>query len=288
MISAADMAVSAAESTFVLPSINYYAIAPILILFGASVVSVLFESFLPRGARRPAQLVLVIGAIVAAFVVTIDLRGTRLVTGEGAVAVDGPTLLMWGALLIIGLLAAFLMAERTIDPLGDAFAPRASALPGSEDEQQFARRGFMQTEIWPFFLFALTGMLAFVAANDFLIMFVALEVMSLPLYLLAGMARRRRLLSQEAALKYFILGAFSSAFFLYGAALLYGYSGSVGFVGIADVLAAKPAEGTMVAVGIALVMVGLLFKVAAVPFISGHQMSIRALPRRSPRSWQPP
>ncbi|MFY9231270.1 MAG: NADH-quinone oxidoreductase subunit NuoN [Candidatus Nanopelagicales bacterium] len=266
MISAADMAVSAAESTFVLPSINYYAIAPILILFGASVVSVLFESFLPRGARRPAQLVLVIGAIVAAFVVTIDLRGTRLVTGEGAVAVDGPTLLMWGALLIIGLLAAFLMAERTIDPLGDAFAPRASALPGSEDEQQFARRGFMQTEIWPFFLFALTGMLAFVAANDFLIMFVALEVMSLPLYLLAGMARRRRLLSQEAALKYFILGAFSSAFFLYGAALLYGYSGSVGFVGIADVLAAKPAEGTMVAVGIALVMVGLLFKVAAVPF----------------------
>jgi len=97
-------------------------------------------------------------------------------------------------------------------------------------------------------------------------MFVALEVMSLPLYLLAGMARRRRLLSQEAALKYFLLGAFSSAFFLYGMAMLYGFSGSVSLVGIADTLSAKPTEGSLVAIGMALLLVGLLFKVAAVPF----------------------
>ena len=58
-------------------------------------------------------------------------------------------------------------------------------------------------------------------------MFIALEVLSLPLYLLAGLARRRRLLSQEAALKYFLLGAFSSAFFIYGLALVYGYAGTV-------------------------------------------------------------
>lgn len=251
---------------FTMPTVNYYAIAPILIVFGAAVVSVLVEAFVPRRGRRPTQLVIVIGSIVAAFAVTLDLRGTRLVTGEGAIAVDGPTLVMWGALLLISLLAAFLMAERTIDPLGDAFAARASSLPGSDDEQQFASRGYLQTEIWPFLLFALTGMLAFVAANDLLMMFVALEVMSLPLYLLAGMARRRRLLSQEAALKYFLLGAFSSAFFLYGAALIYGYSGSVGFVAISDTLTAKTGEGTLLAIGIALLMVGLLFKVAAVPF----------------------
>jgi NADH-quinone oxidoreductase subunit N len=254
------------QTSFTLPSINYYAIAPILILFGAAVVSVLVEAFVPRGGRRPTQLVIVIGSIVAALVVTIDLRGTRLVTGEGAIAVDGPTLVLWGALLVIGLLGALLFAERSIDPLGDAFAPRASALPGSEDEQQFTQRGYLQTEIWPFLLFAMTGMLAFVAANDLLMMFVALEVMSLPLYLLAGMARRRRLLSQEAALKYFLLGAFSSAFFLYGAALLYGYAGSVDLVAISEALSAKPAEGALVAVGIALLLVGLLFKVAAVPF----------------------
>jgi NADH-quinone oxidoreductase subunit N len=212
------------------------------------------------------QLILVIGSVVAALIVVIDLRGTRLITGEGALAIDGPTLVMQGTLLVISLLAALLMAERSIDPLGDAFAPRASALPGSEDEQQFTKRGYLQTEIWPFFLFALTGMLAFPAANDLLMMFVALEVMSLPLYLLAGLARRRRLLSQEAALKYFVLGAFSSAFFLYGVAMLYGFSGSVSLVAISDTLSAKPSEGLLVAVGMAMLLVGLLFKVAAVPF----------------------
>ena len=258
--------VSETKTTFTAPDINYYAIAPILIIFGAAVVSVLVEAFVPRGGRRPTQLVLVIGSVLAALAVVIDLRGTRLITGEGAIAIDGPSLLMQGTLLVIALLAALLMAERSIDPLGDAFAPRASALPGSDDEQEFTRRGYLQTEIWPFFLFALTGMLVFPAANDLLIMFVALEVMSLPLYLLAGMARRRRLLSQEAALKYFLLGAFSSAFFLYGAAMLYGYSGSVSLVAIADTLSAKPSEGSLVAIGMALVIVGLLFKVAAVPF----------------------
>ena len=257
---------SETETLFTAPGINYYAIAPILIIFAAAVVSVLVEAFVPRRARRPVQLVLVIGSVLAALGVVIDLRGTRLITGEGALAIDGPTLIMQGTLLIIALLAAFLMAERSIDPLGDAFAPRASALPGSEDEQEFTKRGYLQTEIWPFFLLALTGMLAFPAANDLLMMFVALEVMSLPLYLLAGMARRRRLLSQEAALKYFVLGAFSSAFFLYGVAMLYGFSGSVSLVAIADTLSAKPSEASLVVIGMALLLVGLLFKVAAVPF----------------------
>ena len=257
---------SETETLFTAPGINYYAIAPILIIFGAAVVSVLVEAFVPRRARRTVQLVLVIGSVLAALGVVIDLRGTRLITGEGALAIDGPTLIMQGTLLIIALLAAFLMAERSIDPLGDAFAPRASALPGSEDEQEFTKRGYLQTEIWPFVLLALTGMLAFPAANDLLMMFVALEVMSLPLYLLAGMARRRRLLSQEAALKYFVLGAFSSAFFLYGAAMLYGFSGSVSLVAIADTLTAKPSEASLVVIGMALLLVGLLFKVAAVPF----------------------
>jgi NADH-quinone oxidoreductase subunit N len=253
-------------TAFELPSINYYAIAPILIIFGAAVVSVLVEAFVPRRARRATQLVIVVVSVLAALAVVIDLRGTRLVTASGAIAIDGPTLVMQGTLLVIALLAALLMAERSIDPLGDAFAPRASALPGSEDEQQFTRLGFLQTEIWPFFLFALTGMLVFPAANDLLLMFVALEVMSLPLYLLAGLARRRRLLSQEASLKYFLLGAFSSAFFLYGVAMLYGYSGSVSLTDIADTLTAKPSQTTLVTIGVAMLMVGLLFKVAAVPF----------------------
>lgn len=259
-------AVLAEEETFALPSINYSAIAPILIIFGAAIVSVLVEAFIPRRARRPVQLVLVLGSIVAAFAVVVSLAGTRLVTAAGAVAVDGPTLVLQGTVLVVSFLGALLLAERSIDPDGDAFAPRASALPGSEDERQFTQRGFLQTEIWPLFLFALTGMMVFPAANDLLLMFVALEVLSLPLYLLAGMARRRRLLSQEASLKYFLLGAFSSAFFVYGASLIYGYAGTVSLTGIAEATSAKAGQGTLLAVGSAVLLVGLLFKIAAVPF----------------------
>src|SRR5207253_3765345 len=88
------------------------------------------------------------------------------------------------------------------------------------------------TEVFPLLMFAVSGMLIFPAANDLLTLFVGLEVLSLPLYLLCGLARRRRLLSQEAALKYFMLGAFSSGFFVYGIALVYGYAGSMEFSAI--------------------------------------------------------
>src|SRR6185437_9656628 len=99
--------------------------------------------------------------------------------------------------------------------------------------------GWRQTEVYPLVLFAVGGMLLFPASNDLLTMFVALEVLSLPLYLLCGLARRRRLISQEAALKYFLLGAFSSAFFLFGIAFLYGYAGTMSLGGISDVLATQ-------------------------------------------------
>ena len=99
-----------------------------------------------------------------------------------------------------------------------AFAAQAAAVPGSAEEREGLLAGISHTEVYPLTLFAVGGMLLFPAANDLLTMFVALEVLSLPLYLLCGLARRRRLLSQEAAMKYFLLGAFSSAFFLFGVA----------------------------------------------------------------------
>jgi NADH-quinone oxidoreductase subunit N len=98
-------------------------------------------------------------------------------------------------------------------------------------------------------------------------MFVALEVLSLPLYLLCGLARHRRLLSQEAALKYFLLGAFSSALFLYGVALLYGATGSLSVPDIGVALGAQSID-KMALAGAGLVLVGLFFKVGAVPFHS--------------------
>jgi NADH-quinone oxidoreductase subunit N len=105
-----------------------------------------------------------------------------------------------------------------------------------------------------------------VGANDLIVVFVALEVLSIPLYVLAAFDRRR-LASQEAGLKYFVLGAFSSAIFLYGIALTYGGAGTTSLTGIGEFLQTNVLfhEGTLVA-GMGLLVVGLGFKVAAVPF----------------------
>jgi len=253
-------------ASFEAPTIEYAAIMPILVVLGAAVVSVLVEAFLPREYRRTIQLVIVFGALVGGFVAVLNARGTDAIVAEGSVAVDGPTLFMQGSILVLALIAALVMAERHVDPAGDSFAPRASALPGSEDEQAFTRLGWFQTEVWPLFLFSVGGMLLFPASADLLTMFIALEVVSLPLYVLAGLARRRRLLSQEAALKYFVLGSYSSAFFLFGTALLYGYAGTVELSGIADALTANAGDAGLVVAGVALLMVGLLFKIGAAPF----------------------
>ncbi len=133
-------------------------------------------------------------------------------------AIDGPALFLQGAILVFAAISVLFFAERRLEGGGDAFAPSASRCPAARPSARWSSRGCLQTEVYPLTMFAIGGMLLFPAANDLLTLFVALEVLSLPLYLLCGMARRRRLLSQEAALKYFLLGAFSSAFFLFGAA----------------------------------------------------------------------
>src|SRR5208283_808857 len=97
----------------------------------------------------------------------------------------------------------------TVGALGglDSFTPQASAVPDSDAEREAERAGAAQTELFPLAMLSVGGMMVFPASNDLLTMFVALEVLSLPLYLICGLARHRRLLSQEAAMKYFLLGA---------------------------------------------------------------------------------
>jgi len=252
--------------TFASPEIKYGLVAPLLIVLGGGVLSVLVEAFVPRDSRRSVQLTLVAATLLAALVVVVRLAGTNELAAEGTIAVDGPGLFMMGSLLLVAMVSALLMAERGVDPAGDAFASRASALPGSADEQAFTQHGWIQTEVWPLFLFSVGGMMLFCTANDLLTMFVALEVMSLPLYLLAAMARRRRLLSQEAAMKYFLLGAYSSGFFVFGAAMLYGFSGTISFNGIVESMAADAGNNGLLIAATCLLFVGLLFKIGAVPF----------------------
>jgi NADH-quinone oxidoreductase subunit N len=256
------------------PAIDYGAIAPILVVLGAACVSVLVEAFVARPARWSAQVVLTLltlGAAGAALGIHLYSRGvTNVVTLAGTVAVDGPALFLWGTLLALSLAAVLLIADRTVEP-GGAFTPDAAVRPGTAADRAqtmgaVGTETMMQTEVFPLFLFSLGGMMVFLAANDLLTMFIALEVLSLPLYLMCGMARRRRLLSQEAAVKYFLLGAFSSAFFLYGVALLYGYAGSVQLARIAEASGGIDRSDTLLFGGLALLVIGLLFKGSVGPF----------------------
>jgi NADH-quinone oxidoreductase subunit N len=268
--------------TITAPSVEYGLLSPMLIVLGVAVVGVLVEAFLPRAGRYHVQLSLAVGGQIAALVaVVVEWSGLGSSPGRtavvGAVALDKPALFLQGTLLLVGILGTLLIAERRIasevdvddGAAGlDAFTPMASTVPGSVAEKLATKAGIAQTEIFPLTMFALGGMMLFPAADDLLTMFIALEVLSLPLYLMCGLARRRRLLSQEASLKYFLLGAFSSAFFLYGIALLYGYSGGFSLSGIRDTAASSSGNTTLAVVGIGLTSVGILFKVGAVPFHS--------------------
>jgi NADH-quinone oxidoreductase subunit N len=257
------------------PHIEYSQLSPMLVVFGVAVAGVLVEAFAPRAARRPMHLVLTLGGLVVAFILTVIVASSTSVFGghaaghiaaEGAVAVDRPTLFIQGTILVLAFVSVLLIAESSHDV--SPFAAQAAAVPGSPEEREGLLAGITHTEVYPLTLFAVGGMMLFPASNDLLTMFVALEVLSLPLYVLCGLARRRRLLSQEASMKYFLLGAFSSAFFLFGIAMLYGYSGSVRLSAIAAAAASDTGSQTLLLAGMALVGVGLLFKIGAVPFQS--------------------
>ncbi|WP_435604001.1 NADH-quinone oxidoreductase subunit NuoN [Streptomyces sp. bgisy130] len=270
------------------PHIEYAQLSPTLIVLGAAVAGIVIEAFVPRRHRYYSQLLLTVVALAAAFAAVIGLAAGGFgsakahIAAMGALAVDGPALFLQGTILLVSLVAVFTFAERRLDPAAhgkhvDSFAAQPAAVPGGAAEQAAVKAGFTTTEVFPIALFAVGGMLVFPAANDLLTLFIALEVFSLPLYILCALARRQRLLSQEAAVKYFLLGAFSSAFLLFGVALLYGYAGTVTYAGIAEVISdgAKQIDpalaGTMgndalLLIGAALVLMGLLFKVGAVPF----------------------
>ncbi|WP_127500133.1 NADH-quinone oxidoreductase subunit NuoN [Actinoplanes solisilvae] len=248
-----------------LPSIDYGALLPMLILFGAACVGILVEVFTPRRSRNVVQVTLAFGAIAAAFVAVIVQHNTRKITIGGAVAIDGPTVFLQGALLVLGAVSLMLIAERSIER-GGPFVSQAAITVGSQKDLKQAGDQSGATEVYPLTIFALGGMLLFVAANDLLTMFVALEVFSLPLYLLCALARRRRLLSQEAALKYFLLGSYASAFFLFGVALLYGFAGGIKLSDVHEAVANPQRSQVLLYGGLALIAIGLLFKAALAPF----------------------
>jgi NADH-quinone oxidoreductase subunit N len=243
------------------PSLTYSLLAPILIVLAGALIGVLVEAFLGKTHRPAIQLTISIGSLLLALQQLWQIRDSSSLTAAvNSVTIDKAGIFLQATIVLLSLAAVLLIADQ------ENFVAQASAIPGSIEERSALEQKNQQTEIFPLFLFAVAGMMLFTIASDLITLFVALEVFSLPLYLLAGLSRRRRLLSQEAALKYFLLGAYSSAFFLFGSAFLYGYSGTISLSGISA--AAGNGNDIFLLIGIIFVSVGLLFKISAVPFHS--------------------
>lgn len=253
------------------PTISWAGLSPVIVILGAAILGILLEAFVPRKARLACQTGLGVLAIVGS-AVALAARWDAVRDGSGSALTPGFNedpfgVAAQGVMLVIGLLAILVMADRT--SAGDgAFAAQAADRPGSAEEAESLHAGWMGTEVFPLMLFSLGGMMLFPMASDFITLFVMLELISLPLYIMAATARHRRLLSQEAAMKYFVLGAFASAFMLLGSAFLYGLTGQVSYSAVAQALGAGGVEGMdwLALAGVALVTVGLLFKIAAAPF----------------------
>ena len=218
------------------PDFDYAALAPILIVLGAALVSVVLEALLPRQKRRNAQLAVVVIAPAVALVLVFALAGTNITTARGALAIDSPACSCRGQPCCWPCwLPSSCSNARPTRPAMPS--PPSLGAAGSTEERDFAAEGYLQTEIWPLFLFSVGGMLVFVVSNDLLTMFVALEVMSLLLYLMTGMAavaassaRRPRQALPVGVLRLRVLPLRRSP----GVRLL----GTLGFAGIADAMAA--------------------------------------------------
>ncbi|MBM3144697.1 MAG: NADH-quinone oxidoreductase subunit N [Chloroflexi bacterium] len=142
----------------------------------------------------------------------------------------------------------------------------ASGLAGIALAYDYNKRmGIDRGEYYVLLMFSISGMMLMSAAADLIVVFLALELLSIPLYVLAGFARPR-LDSEEAALKYFLLGAFAGGFVVYGVALAFGAAGSTALGAIFAAVSAGTADMTLLVIGAGLILVGFGFKVAVVPF----------------------
>jgi NADH-quinone oxidoreductase subunit N len=237
------------------PEVDWRAIAPELALLVAGVVLLLVVAFWPRAGRRVLAGLTLAGLAVAA-ALTAWNWGLERVAFEGAVSLDGITRYARAILLASGVLATLMIAQ------GDVAGGSGGLDDGPPEGREEADDS--PPEVYPLLIFALLGMVLLAAASDLLVVFIALEILSLSLYVLAG--ETRRLAAQEAAMKYFLLGAFSSAFLLYGIALCYGATGTTNLLGIARASTDPTGDGTLLLAGVGLLAVGFFFKVSAVPF----------------------
>ena len=219
---------------------NLLKILPLVIIIVWACVLVLVDLFVPKDRKAWTAILAAVGMLVA-IGFTIAQTGVDTEAFGGMIVVDGFSQFLTILVLSSGVVAVMLSFD------------------------YLTRLGIQRGEYYALLMFSISGMMLMVMAADLIVIFLALELLSIPLYVLAGFARPRSD-SEEAAIKYFLLGAFASGFLVYGVAIVFGASGYTGLTDIFQAVQSGSVDLTLLAVGAGLILVGLGFKVAAVPF----------------------
>ncbi len=223
-----------------------FSILPIAILVLWTVALILADLIIPRERKWLTAILAALG-LVLTLGFSLAQSGQVLQSGQFTVAFHG--------MIVADGFALFL----NVLFLGSGLVGIALAY------DYLKRMGIERGEYYILLLFSITGMMLMAMAADLIVVFLALELLSIPLYVLAGFARPR-LESEEAAMKYFLLGAFSAGFVVYGVALVFGATGTTAISGVVAAVADASANLNLLIIGAALILIGLGFKVAAVPF----------------------
>jgi len=231
-----------------IPHVEYNLLLPQIILVAGALVLLVAGTF-SQGKRVGSAYALFTVAVAGGALVSTVSIWHRVSGGHGHA-----TVAVAGAVVVDGFSVYFAVVICTAVVLGALLS-----------DAYLRREGLQGSEFYVLMLLSASGGLFMAAANDLIVVFLGLEILSIALYVLAGY-HRRRAQSQEAAIKYFVLGAFSSAFFLYGVALIYGSTGSTNLGSIAAFLRTQTLTQGVFLGGLVLLLVGLGFKVAAVPF----------------------
>ena len=230
-----------------IPEVEYSAIVPELILIGAALFLLTVSSLTSRRPRSG-----VYGLYSVAVAIATLVAAQRL---WDRISDDGAYTAIANSIVVDGYSVFFIVVVAVAVGIGALVA-----------DPYLRREGLAGPEFYVLLMLSASGAMLMAAANDLIVLFLGLEILSIALYVLCGYHGRRRA-SREAAMKYFVLGAFSSAIFLYGIALVYGATGTTSLPGIATYLSENVvnSSGVLLA-GMGLLLVGLGFKVAAVPF----------------------
>ena len=219
---------------------DLYTILPVMIVVGWAVLLLVVDLWIPKQRKGITAFLAVLGLAVS-FGFSLAESGTTAISFNNMAVVDGFSSFLHIIFLVSGITAIALAYD------------------------YLKRMDIERGEYYVLLMFSISGMMLMAQSYNLLMIFLSLELLSIPLYVLAGFAHSR-LGSEEAALKYFLLGAFASGFVMYGIALVFGATGHLDFQGIAAAVSAGTSNPVLFIIGAALLLVGFGFKVAAVPF----------------------